>query len=88
MHFSPVRYHSNSLAIKSDMDALEQYSRRDLIRINGIPDGGIYESSLQTNELVKELIKTIDEDLTPEDIIRSHRIGKPPTREGKEDETS
>ncbi|VDI32397.1 Hypothetical predicted protein [Mytilus galloprovincialis] len=83
--FEIERLNKENQSLRDDMDALEQYSRRDLIRINGIPDGGIDESSLQTNELVKELIQTIDENLTPEDIIRSHRIGKPRTREGNED---
>ncbi|CAG2188891.1 unnamed protein product [Mytilus edulis] len=47
----------------------------------------IIQIALQLKEIIhlKELIKTIDDDLTPEDIIRSHRIGKPRTREGNED---
>ncbi|CAC5400011.1 unnamed protein product [Mytilus coruscus] len=70
--FEIERLNKENQSLRDDMDALEQYSRRDLIRINGIPDGGIDESSIQTNELVKDLIKTIDEELA--NTRRHHSI--------------
>ncbi|CAG2199992.1 unnamed protein product [Mytilus edulis] len=64
--------------LRDDLDSLEQYGRRDLMRINGIPDGGNTETSDKTTELVTTLIKSIDRELQPGDIIRSHRIGSAP----------
>ncbi|VDI46999.1 Hypothetical predicted protein [Mytilus galloprovincialis] len=61
--------------LRDDLDSLEQYGRRDLMGINGIPDGGNTETSDKTTELVTSLIKSIDRKLQPGDIIRSHRIG-------------
>jgi hypothetical protein len=51
--------------------------RRELMRINGIPDGGQQETTANTTKLVTDLIKSIDPDLNESDIIRSHRIGNP-----------
>ncbi|CAC5395321.1 unnamed protein product [Mytilus coruscus] len=64
--------------LRDDLDSLEQYGRRDLMRINGIPDGGNMdvvmringipdggnmETSEKTTELVTTLIKSIDREL-------------------------
>ncbi|CAC5379801.1 unnamed protein product [Mytilus coruscus] len=61
-------------SLRDDIDALEQYGRRDLLRINGIPDGGSSETSEQTTELVIEFLKS-----DTNDVVRSHRIGQPRT---------
>ena len=64
--------------LRDDIDALEQYGRRDFkMRINDIQDGGRTETAEQTT-LVSELIQSIDGDLQADDIIRSHRIGPAP----------
>ncbi|CAC5400214.1 unnamed protein product [Mytilus coruscus] len=63
--------------LRDDLDALEQYGRRDLIRVNGIPDGRIEETSTKTTELVTVMLKSIDNELAPGDVIRAHRIGRP-----------
>ncbi|CAC5408798.1 unnamed protein product [Mytilus coruscus] len=57
----------------------KQNGRRDLLRINGIPDGGSSETSEQTTELVKELLKSVDKSIDTNNLVRSHRIGQPRT---------
>jgi hypothetical protein len=44
-------------------------SRRELMRINGIPDGGQQETTANTTKLVTDLIKSIDPDLNESDIM-------------------
>ncbi|CAC5373983.1 unnamed protein product [Mytilus coruscus] len=76
---SSLQYQQENQSLRDDIDALEQYGRRDLLRINGIPDGGSSETSEQTTELVKELLKSIDKSIDTNDVVRSHRIGQPRT---------
>lgn len=71
------RLNSENEKLREDLDDLEQYGRRELMRINGIPDGGQQETTANTTKLVTDLIKSIDPDLNESDIIRSHRIGNP-----------
>ena len=59
-----------------DLDRLEQYGRRETIRINGIPEteGG------DTNDIVKQLAADIGVSITTADISVSHRMpGRPGT---------
>jgi len=59
--------------LKNDLDALEQYGRRSLIRISGIaenPDEG------DTTPKIRKLISDIDQEYDESDVIRSHRVGK------------
>jgi hypothetical protein len=39
------RLNSENEKLREDLDALEQYGRRELMRINGIPDGGQQETT-------------------------------------------
>ena len=60
-------------------DALEQYTRRNSVRISGYPE--------QANENIDEIVLTIagviDVQLLPSDIDRSHRVGKTGKTTGK-----
>jgi hypothetical protein len=71
------KLNSENGKLREDLDALEQYGRRELMRINGIPDGGQQETTANTTKLVTDLVKSIDPNLNESDIIRSHRIGNP-----------
>ncbi|CAC5411167.1 unnamed protein product [Mytilus coruscus] len=74
-----INKHTNeNQKLRDDLDSLQQYGRRDLMIINGIPDGGNMETSEKTIELVTTLIKSIDKALQPGDIIRLYRIGPAP----------
>jgi hypothetical protein len=59
--------------LMANLDSLEQYGRRSLIRVAGISEGG---SDEDTNTIVQKIISDIDPDLSPTDIERSHRVGK------------
>ena len=59
--------------LMANLDSLEQYGRRSLIRVAGISEGG---SDEDTNTIVQTIISDIDPELSPNDIERSHRFGK------------
>lgn len=58
---------------KSNIDDLEQYSRRSCVRISGIKE----EEGENTDELVLDLARRVSADIRPEDLDRSHRVGRP-----------
>ena len=62
-------------ALQIASDSAEQYSRRNCVRIVGIPQ--IPEEN--TDEIVLKMASACDVDLSPTDIDRSHRVGKTPT---------
>ncbi|KAJ8315847.1 hypothetical protein KUTeg_007997 [Tegillarca granosa] len=63
--------------LKQNMDELEQYSRRNALRISGIRE-------TPSEDTDKILHKKMGVTLNPEDIDRSHRTGKPnPGRDRK-----
>ena len=54
-------------------DELEQYSRRNVIRIRGIPE----KAGEETDAVVCELAeKKLDVKIAAHDIVRSHRVGR------------
>ena len=57
--------------LTNDLDNLEQYGRRILIRISGIPEP---VGEVDTTETVRNLISEIDPEYKPTDVIRSHRV--------------
>ena len=59
-------------ALESTADAVEQYSRRNNLRITGIPKS----LGEDTDTHVLELTRAIDEGITLSDIDCSHRVGK------------
>ena len=59
--------------LRDEVDSLEQYGRRELIRVGGIPEN----KEENTTKIVTEIVKTIDKEYKVGDIIRSHRVGNP-----------
>lgn len=59
--------------LELDHDAAEQYSRRNCLRITGVPESE-FES---TDAIVMDIATRIDADITLSDIDRSHRVGQP-----------
>ena len=62
--------------VESDNDSLEQYTRRNSVRISGIPE----ELSENTDGIILKLAEKLDVPITSADIDRSHRVGKPDNR--------
>lgn len=56
---------------KLEIDRLEQYSRRDSIRISGVPE----ERQENTNEKVIKVVSDLGLSIQPSDISVSHRLG-------------
>jgi hypothetical protein len=57
----------------TNLDSLENYGRRSLIRLVGISECG---SDEDTKVIVQKIISDIDPELSPIDTERSHRVGK------------
>lgn len=57
-------------------DELEQYIRRDSVRVWGIPES----AGENTDSLILQLCNDLSVTMTPADIARSHRVGKPERR--------
>ena len=60
------------LFLKDQIDSLEQYSRRNCLRISPVPE----VPSESTDDIVKTVAKTIGVTLPDNAIDRSHRVGK------------
>ena len=59
-------------ALEEKTDDLEQYSRRNTVRIRGIPEA----LNEDTDGLVKDVAaRKLDVQLTKHDFVRSHRVG-------------
>lgn len=58
--------------LEAKVDAAEQYSRRNCLRIAGVPEN----QSENTDVYVIDLTRAIDAKVTLDDIERSHRVGK------------
>lgn len=58
--------------IEHDNDALEQYSRRNSIRISGVPE----VASEDTDDVIIQIAQELDVTINRSDIDRSHRVGK------------
>lgn len=59
--------------LEQQMDDAEQYSRRNCLRLANIPE----TNSEDSDSIVLKLADTMNISLTPIEIDRSHRIGKP-----------
>ena len=57
-----------------NIDKMEQYSRKDNVRISNLPDP--HDSDEDTNQLVVKLAKDLGVEITERDISTSHRLGK------------
>ena len=62
---------NENIKLRNDLDALEQYGRRELMQFSGINEDK-YED---TTAIVTKIVKAIDTDFSTGDIIRSHRVG-------------
>lgn len=62
--------------LESQADQAEQYSRRNCLRISGIPE----ETGENTDNIVLSIANDIDSEVRLQDIDRSHRIGNPNKR--------
>lgn len=60
------------LLLKDQVDSLEQYSRRNCLRIGPVPE----ITSENTDEIVKTVAKSIGVTLPDDAIDRSHRVGR------------
>ena len=56
------------------IDALEQYGRRESIRIHGVPESS--ENNDDGEDVVKTIAKLLKVDVNDCDIQRAHRLGK------------
>ena len=63
--------------LEAKLDAAEQYSRRNCLRIAGVQEN----TTEDTDAYVMELSRAIDAEVTLDDIERSHRVG--PVRVGQ-----
>ena len=59
--------------VQSTLDSVEQYSRRNCIRISGIPETN--DESVEDKVMI--LADTINSNLTIEEVDRAYRVGKP-----------
>ena len=59
-------------AFENAVDNMEQHSQRNCLRITGVAE----TDTESTDEFVINLTRTIDVDLSSQDIDRSHRLGK------------
>ena len=57
-----------------ELDRQEQYSRKDSVRIYGIPDPE--DERENTNDIVVKLAKDIGVNITTADLSVSHRLGR------------
>ncbi|XP_052285650.1 uncharacterized protein LOC127881623 [Dreissena polymorpha] len=66
-----LRLRVNSL--ENMIDDAEQYSRRNCLRLTGIPE----TEGESTDDIIIKLCKQVNADIKLSDIDRSHRVGKP-----------
>ena len=62
-------------ALESALDESEQYSRRNSLRVSNIKE----DPSENTDQIVLNIANELDVEISPNDIDRSHRVGKPST---------
>ena len=63
---------SRMAAVEQAIDGLEQYSRRNSLRISGYPE----DKDERTDQVVIQLAGSLGVDIASNDIDRSHRVGK------------
>ncbi|MEW8544179.1 MAG: hypothetical protein AB2693_11655, partial [Candidatus Thiodiazotropha sp.] len=66
------RMEEKIVKLQLDNDSLEQYGRRNILRISGIPE----QPNEQTDDLVLKLAEELNVTMSTYDIDRSHRVGK------------
>ena len=66
--------------LEAQADQAEQYSRRNCLRISGVPE----KTEENTDNIVLSIANDIDSDIRLKDIDRSHRVGNPKTKKTRE----
>ena len=66
--------------LEAQADQAEQYSRRNCLRISGVPE----TPDESTDNIVMSIANDIDSDIRIHDIDRSHRVGNPKRKRGCE----
>lgn len=61
--------------LRDEVDSLEQYGRRELMRFSGIVENRMEN----TTTIVTDIVNSIDKDYQDGDVIRSHRVCNPNT---------
>ena len=61
--------------LESAIDDSEQYSRRNSLRVSNVKE----DSDENTDQIVLSIANELNVDISPNDIDRSHRVGKPST---------
>ncbi|XP_046563249.1 uncharacterized protein LOC124272152 [Haliotis rubra] len=61
--------------LRMKTDELEQYSRRNSLRISGLPED-IHEEGRDTENIAMEVLRGLHQTLSPSDIDRCHRVGR------------
>lgn len=59
--------------LEDKLDRSEQYSRRNCLRLSGIPE----TANESVDEKIMEVLNTLDAEVTLDNIDRAHRVGKP-----------
>ena len=62
--------------LEAQADQAEQYSRRNCLRISGVPE----TPDESTDNIVMSIANDIDSDIRIHDIDRNHRIGNPKSK--------
>ena len=71
---------SNVAKLERAVDAGEQYSRRNSLRMSGIEE----ETGENTDRIVLDIARAIGSDIDINEIDRSHRVGKPKVGKARE----
>lgn len=66
------RLRDENTRFQGEIDSQEQYSRRELIRVTGIK----FQEGESPIDIVHEIVKSIDKDFKPPEVLRAHRVGK------------
>ena len=70
---SEIKELNTRVTEQNKCDELEQYSRRNVIRIRGIPE----KAGEETDAVIRELVeKKLGVKIAAHDIVRSHRVGR------------
>ncbi|XP_046551755.1 uncharacterized protein LOC124261474 [Haliotis rubra] len=75
---APLKQEIRDLRVELHLktDELEQYSRRNSLRISGIKEPKWGEEDENIEEVVLEVLKDVHSDISPTYIDRCHRVGK------------
>lgn len=76
LHATIDQLRTDNKDLRSQLDELEQYGRRPLIRFSGIRETTVED----TSAVILQMTKTVEIALDPQDIVNSHRVVKPANR--------